>query len=57
MSFHSTDFQAQDSFWQRLFRRRPAAPPDDQKEIKRRALIELAHLPPYLKQDIGLFDD
>lgn len=30
---------------------------DDPAEIRRRARIELAHLPAYLKLDIGLFNE
>ncbi len=48
--------RATNSFFHWLFGRH-SAKPASRADIKRRARIDLAHLPPYLKQDIGLFDD
>lgn len=48
--------RATKSLWSRLFRRKPACR-DDIREIKRRLRVELAHMPEYLRRDIGLFDD
>lgn len=50
-------FRGTESILGHVFRRRPAPTPDNPSAIKHRARIELAHLPDYLKRDIGLFDD
>lgn len=49
-------FRATKSLWNRLLRRKSVCH-GDIREIKRRLRVDLAHLPEYLKQDIGLFDD
>ncbi len=48
--------RATKSLWNRLLRRNSVCT-DDIAEIKRRLRIDLAHLPEYLKRDMGLFDD
>ena len=48
--------RATNSLFRWLFGRH-SAKPASRADIKRRARIDLAHLPPYLQQDIGLFDD
>lgn len=53
----TTPLRATESLLINIFRRRPAPTPGDPSAIKHRARIDLAHLPDYLKRDIGLFDD
>ncbi len=48
--------RATKSLWNRLLRRKSAGA-DDIREVKRRLRVDLAHMPEYLKRDIGLFDD
>lgn len=57
MTSLTTPFRATESLLINMFRRRPACKPDTPSAIKQRARIDLAHLPEYLKRDIGLFDD
>ncbi|WP_413876932.1 hypothetical protein [Albidovulum sp.] len=48
--------RATKSLWNRLFRRKPV-PPGNLREIKRQLRVDLAHMPEYLRRDMGLFDD
>lgn len=57
MTSLAAPFRATESFLINMFRRRPPPTPGDTRAIKQRARIDLAHLPEYLKRDIGLFDD
>jgi hypothetical protein len=57
MTSLTAPFRATESLLINMFRRRPACKPDSPSAIKQRARIDLAHLPEYLKRDIGLFDD
>ncbi|MCB2125837.1 MAG: hypothetical protein H6897_04370 [Rhodobacteraceae bacterium] len=57
MTSLSAPFRVTEILLHGIFRRHPAPAPDDPRAIKRRARIDLAHLPEYLKRDIGLFDD
>lgn len=56
MTSLAAPFRATESFLLAVFRRRRPKS-DDPRAIKRLARVDLAHLPEYLKQDIGLFDD
>ncbi|WP_413868987.1 hypothetical protein [Albidovulum sp.] len=56
MQAHALPVRAMESFFVRLFGRKSTCS-HDIREVKRRLRIDLAHMPDYLKRDIGLFDD